>query len=175
MALLRFSCAASKERADRYIVTHMGAAAGTATLRRLHPKLQMMQERVKKMRTHAEAQESPPDPGFESACTHHGCLNHCARCRRRVPYLLGRAPPPEPVVDRRLTIDPRHAAPADHRLRVCAEMQWNAHLQRWRRQPAEDDDLLPFTLCMGSGGGGASAGAPWARRMPTTSRPTLLS
>jgi hypothetical protein len=65
----------------------------------------MMQERVKKMRTHAEAQEGP-DPGFESAVYPPWVpksLRTRTGCRRRS---TGRAPPPEPVVDRRLTIDP---------------------------------------------------------------------
>jgi hypothetical protein len=58
----------SKNELIAAIVTHMERSSRTIwdNLRRLHPKLQMMQERVKKMRTHAEAQEGP-DPGFESA------------------------------------------------------------------------------------------------------------
>jgi hypothetical protein len=70
----------------------MGAQPGRSAYRAVHPKLQMMQERVKKMRTHAEAQEgarqilglSPGVPTMGS--------NHCARALLQAPRCSSTGP-----------------------------------------------------------------------------------
>jgi hypothetical protein len=143
------------------IVTHTEAAQDDWDTRRLHPKLQMMQERVKKMRTHAEAQEGARQilglslgvPTMGAQITAHA---HCCRRRGAIYWAALRHLNQWWIDASRST--PRHAAaltrsPQGLRRDAVETPISNAGIGSLPKMMITS----PSTLCMGSGGGGASA------------------
>jgi hypothetical protein len=108
---------------------------------------------------------SPPDPGFESRCTHHGCLSARAPLQALSAHLLGRAPPPEPVVDRRLHDRPHamllHFLIIGPRPAPRCSIISNAGIGSL----PDDDDHTPSPCAWAQVV--ASGCAPWARRITT--------